>query len=182
MERWPNWVDLIVVIVILRASYNGFGRGFVAELLSLIGAVTITAVTINYWSTVRTWVSPWLAFSPEITAPMVFWVLFLTLILVMHIMLRRVADLVKWERVHWLLQSSGLFLGGLRGIWWACFILLVLASSGIPQVRESVEERSVFGSQMMKVARPNLERVIDRFPGAQQRGDVLIPPLKSAGS
>ena len=54
MTTWPNWVDLIILILILRMSYNGFGRGLLMEMLQLAGAVAITCLSVNYWGLVKT--------------------------------------------------------------------------------------------------------------------------------
>ncbi len=93
---------------------------------------------------------------------------------------KRVAGVIKWERVHWLLQGMGLLLGGLRGLWWSGFLLIVLASSGFNGLRQSVEERSLIGPQLLPVARRSLEQVVERFPGALPRGSDLVPLIKDA--
>ena len=178
MNTWPNWVDLIIIIVVLRSSYNGFGRGLFAEILNLLGALTITALTVNYAGLLTRVVQPMVWFNPMVTGFLVFWLLFLICLLAVHLLLRRVTEVIKWERVHWVLQGSGLVLGGLRGLWWAGFIVLTLTSSGFVYLRESVEDRSVLGPNVMETAQRYMKHVIDQFPGARYQGETLIPPIK----
>lgn len=178
MKTWPNWVDLVIIIVVLRSSYNGFGRGFFAEILNLLGALTITALTVNYAGLVARVVQPMVWFNPVVTGFLVFWLLFLICLLAVHLLLRRVTEVMKWERVHWVLQGSGLALGGLRGLWWSGFIAMVLTSSGFVYLRESVEERSVLGPKVLELSHRYAKQIIDYFPGTQYQGEALIPPIK----
>ena len=178
MKTWPNWVDLIVIIVVLRSSYNGFCRGFFAEILNLLGALTITALTVNYAGLLARVVQPMVWFNPIVTSFLVFWTLFLICLLAIHLLLRRVTEVIKWEHVHWVLQGSGLVLGGLRGLWWAGFIVLSLTSSGFVYLHESVEERSVLGPKVLEQVHHYMKQGIDYFPGTQYQSEALIPPIK----
>ena len=179
MTTWPNWVDLIVVTVLFRTCYNGFGRGFAAELLSLVGAVSVVSCTVNYWPVVTRWLRPWLWVDSAVMGFIVFIGFFLILVLAVHVALRRITEVIKWERLHWAIQGLGLLLGGLRGLWWSGFILVILTSSGVTYLQESVEQRSVLGPRLAVVSRSSLERIADRFPGASHRSPGLVPPVKS---
>ena len=178
VTTWPNWVDLIIVTILLRTSYNGFGRGLLTELLSLAGAVSVTVLAINYSNLVTQWVKPWVWFDVTVAGFVVFLGLFLILIFGVHLIIRRLTEVIKWERLHWAIQGLGLMLGGLRGLWWSGVILAVLTSSGVAYLQESVEKRSVLGPRLSQTALESLERIADRFPGASHRGLVLIPPLR----
>ena len=180
MTTWPNWVDLIIIILIMRMSYNGFGRGLLTEMLQLAGAVAITCLSVNYWGLVKT-LQPLTILAPHTAAVVAFWTLFLTLIVVVHAVIRRLTDLIKWERLHWLIQGIGLFFGGARGLWWAGFIVIILSSSGLVPVQQSVEERSVFGPHLLPLSRKTLEEAADHFPGTQYRiAGTLVPPIQPA--
>jgi len=175
---WPNWVDLIIVTVLLRTSYNGFGRGLLTELLSLAGVISVTALTMNYAHLVTQTVSPWIWFDLTVAGFVIFLGLFLILIVGVHVVIRRLTEVIKWERLHWAIQGLGLMLGALRGLWWSGVLLIVLTGSGVPYLQESVGQRSVLGPHLVQVARENVQRIADRFPGASLRGPVLVPPLR----
>jgi len=149
-----------------------------AELLSLAGAVSATIFTMNYAALVTRWVSPWIWFDATVAGFVVFLGLFLIAIVGMHLIIRRLTEVIRWERLHWAIQGLGLMLGALRGLWWSGVILAVLTLSGVTYLQESVEKRSVLGPHLAQVARGSLQRIADRFPGASLRGPALIPPLK----
>ena len=178
MTTWPNWVDLIVITLLLVKCYGGFHRGFLTELFRSIGAVAVTALTVNYSGVVANWVQPWLKFDPVVVTFLVFWLLFLGLMFIRRWLLNLVAQAITWERMHWTTQGLGLILGALQGFWWSGVILLALSSSGFTYLAQSVEERSVSGPQLLTIARESLERVTDHFPGGEGRGPTLMPPAK----
>ena len=178
MTRWPNWIDLLIVSIIFKTCYNGFVRGILAELLNLIGAVGVTAVTLNFAGVVTKWLQPWITTAPYIVTLIGFWGLFFALFVMVRLIVRRVTELLRWERLYWFVQGIGLFFGGVRGLWWAGFLLVVLVSSGFPFLAVSVEKGSVLGPRLLVVAQVTLEQVADRFPGAPYRPVVLVPPIQ----
>lgn len=180
VSNWPNWVDLLVVIVCIRACYVGFARGVIAELLGLAGAVATVSMSINYSGLVMSWVQPWWQFDPTLGAFLMFWLLFLICTLTVRALAKAATQLVKWERVHWLVQSIGLLLGAARGAWWAAFLLVALTSSGVMYLRDAVERHSVIGPAALELARDGLKRVADALPGAAHQTDRLIPPIRPA--
>ena len=178
MKVWPNWVDLVIVTLVFITCYRGYWRGLLAEVFNAAGALAVTSVTLNY-SKVVTRIVPLSSWIPEPAATLVlFWGLFLLLWLVVRLIRKRLSAVMAWERLHWTIQSAGLVCGGLRGLWWAGFILVVLSSSGFTYLRQSVEERSLLGPQLLRLSRDALGQVADRFPGAASRGAEFVPPVK----
>ena len=178
---WPNWVDLIIVTIVLRTSYVGFSRGVLSELLDLIGLVSITALTINYGEVISRSLRSQLALDPAIVIFVMFWGFFLSLILIVRVFFRRLTTIIgKWEPIHWMIRWIGFIIGASRGLWWAGFLLVALTSSGVVYLQESVETRSLLGSRMIGISRQTLEQVADYFPGASQRSETLMPPAPFA--
>ena len=178
MIAWPNWVDLIVLTIIIRTGYRGSVTGFLTELLNVVGAVAVTAFTVNFAPVVAGWLRSLVWFSPPIAAVLGFWLVFFGLWFCVRVMRKRLADVIKWDRLHWVIQILGLSLGALRGLWWSGFILLTLSSSGYAVLQDSVEQRSLTGSRVVTAFHARLEQVADRFPGAEHRGSVLVPPIQ----
>ncbi|MBI3011835.1 MAG: CvpA family protein [Candidatus Omnitrophica bacterium] len=162
----------------LLKCYGGFHRGFLTELFRSLGAVAVTALTINYSGVVASWLQPWLRFDPVLVNFLVFWLLFLGLMFIRRRLLNLVARVIQWERIHWATQGLGLVLGALQGLWWSGIILVALSSSGFIYLQQSVEERSVSGPWLLSTSREYLERLSGYFPGGENRGPTLIPPAR----
>ena len=175
----PNWVDLIILTILFIRSYRGFYGGVLTEFFKLIGLVSVTAATVNYASVVTEWLSPWLVFGPVVSALIVFWLIFLGGCFLVYRLLSLVSKLVKWERLHWTTQIIGLVFGALQGLCWAGLILLILTTSGFVYLQESVEQRALLGSRLLPITRESVQRISERFPGAQHRLQTLVPPIRS---
>ncbi len=181
MKTWPNWVDFLVLCFVLRALYVGFIGGIIAEILNSIGLVSITSLMVNYSAKLSEFLRTWISVGdPMVIDWILFWVEFFVLVLLSHRVVRLVAGMIKWERMNWLTQALGIVLGGCRGLWWSGLLVLALTASGVTYLRESVEEKSVSGPYLLSPAREVLERVTDRFPGAELHSPTLLPPLKRA--
>ena len=178
MSAWPNWVDLVVVTLFIRGCYNGFGHGFLGEAINLLGLMCITALTMNYAGALALWLQPWLPLDPTVTAFVVFWALFVMLLIAKKMALKSLVGLVKWEQFHWAIQTVGMVLGALRGLWWAAVLLVALSGSGLLYLQRSVEEQSILGPRLLERSRQALAVVANQFPGAEARGEALIPPAR----
>ncbi|MBI4343548.1 MAG: CvpA family protein [Candidatus Omnitrophica bacterium] len=175
---WPNWVDLVLITICIRACYIGYARGVVTELLHVAVAVSLTSLTLNYWTVVSDIARRWLVFSPPVVNLLVFWLLFVTGLVAARFLIKRAGGLLGWERMHWLLQMLGVGLGAVRGLWWGGFFLLLLANSGVAYLQASVDERSLLSPRVAGVAREIIEMVADTFPGAAHRPNPPVPPLR----
>ncbi len=176
---FPNWVDLIIVSLFLRAVYNAFGRGLLAELLSLAGALVVTSLTINWWHALAKRLAPYLWVGAEFATFLVFLGLVLFGILAVHLVVRKVSEVIKWERLHWTIQGLGMLAGGLRGLWWAGFLCVLLAHSGFDYLQRSVKNESILGPRALELAAEHIARVADLFPGTGARGPSLVPPIRT---
>ena len=183
MTTWPNWLDLCVLTTVLRASYKGFHRGCLTELFTLVAAMCITALTINYAGAVSGWLqrAGWVWQTAHLPSWVFFWGFFLTVWLGVHLLLSGLHLVMKWESSAGLVRGMGLVLGLARGLWWSGVFLVVCASSGVPFLQESVEHRSVTGSRFLQISRDSLDYVTSRFPGAAGRRPTLVPPFTGTG-
>ena len=182
MNKWANWVDLIILIIVLRTCYSGFVRGFFSELLTVVGLVSVTSLCVNYAGFVITWLRPWIGWAdPVLISFIVFWALLFGSLFLVHLLIKFMTTFLKWEKVHWFIQGLGITLGALRGLWWSGLLILAFVSSGFPYLRTSVEDRSVLGPRLLTLSHEWFERVADGFPGAEYRSKPILPPLKAGG-
>ena len=161
----------------LRACYIGFERGFLAELFHLVVVVSATVLACNFHGVVSGFVATWWQWNPSVLNCLSFLLLLGVGLFVGRLLLLALTNFLKWERLHWIVQGLGLMLGGLRGLWWAGLLLLLLLATGVPYLKDSIEERAVFGPRLASVAKDSLEFVADWYPGHAKRA-VLVPALE----
>ena len=167
-------MDLVLLVILARTCYNGFVRGALAEAVNLVGVVTITALACNYHGVIALWLAPWWVWDFSWLSFVVFLLILLGGMLLFHVTIRKLMELIKWERVHWALQTFGLIFGGVRGAWWAGMMLLMMLSLGVPYLKQSVEERSVLAPRVFPILQTGIETIVDMYPGHVGR-TRLIP-------
>ena len=171
-----NWVDLFAVTLVLKTCYTGWGRGVLSELLHVSGLVLASAIACNWYEPVARWVAQWVAFDPAKLNFVLFLVLLFMLLLLFQIAIRLMGKLIQWERVHWAVQSLGLIVGGLRGIWLVGLCVLIFIATGLPPLVESVNERSLVGPSLVRLSMQYLQEAADWLP--HERRQELIPNAK----
>ena len=177
MSKWPNLVDLVILIFVIRGCYVGYIRGVLTELCSLTAAVLVTVLACNSYGSLAQLLSPWWYGDPLALSFLCFFLLFAIGFLIAHNVLHRIGSLTLREKLHaWVTQAIGALLGIVRGAWWAGLVLLIVLSLGIPYATTSVEERSILAPRLVKAARRRIGQVADRFPGARGR-TALVPEV-----
>ncbi|MBI3323979.1 MAG: CvpA family protein [Candidatus Omnitrophica bacterium] len=177
---WPNWVDLVVVIITLRTSCSGFGRGILAESLYLFGTVGVSALACNFHGIVAQQLAAWIPLRPAVLNVAVFVGLLVLSGILLRALIRRLALYIRVEQLPAWIQRLGLVLGAIRGLWWASVLLWLLIGIG-PYFAQSVEQRSLVGDRLLKFGRPAIERAASWFPGYTHTGvlvPVITPPSK----
>ena len=149
----------------------------IAGLINLLGIVSATVLACNDRAVVAQWLAPWWQFDPQWVESLCFFALLLAGVLLVHWIMRKLATILQWERLHWLIQGAGLLIGAVRGLWWAGLFVLLLQSWGLPYFEDSVQKRWIFGPQVSQLAQERIAWVADWFPGRQMRGAHLVPQV-----
>ena len=177
MTKWPNWVDLVILIGLIRGCYVGFARGLVAELLYLVGLVSVTALACNFYRPLSDQIAPWWLHDPDALRFACFALLFGAGILLVYRGLRILAARVLREGIHpWIIGAGGVVVGGVKSLWWLGVFLMVILSLGITYLKESVNERSLLAPRVLPIAESAIRRVADHFPGHDRRPS-LVPDM-----
>ena len=147
-----NWVDILIVILLIRTSYIGAKTGLSTEIFKIIGVLLGLYFGMKYYSVVGSWMASKISLPPEVSEGFVF----LILVLISMISLKLVGfgfeKIVKLTFADKLSKWGGFIIGLLRG---GLILSLLFMFFGIIQVDylvKSVEERSLTGPSIQKVA------------------------------
>ncbi|MBI4322671.1 MAG: CvpA family protein [Candidatus Omnitrophica bacterium] len=175
---WPNWVDLILVTLLLRTCYTGFGRGVLVELLHLVGIVGATIFACVFHGSVSRALASWVTVVGPALLDFGSFLALLALGLAVFVQfgVRALAKSVTGNRLAWSVQGLGLLVGGVRGLWWAGLALLVFLATGGAYVARSIQERSVLSPPLLAVSRTTLAQLVSWTVGSRSEGP-LIPTL-----
>jgi len=150
-----NWVDVFVIISLVRIGYVSFKTGFTVELFKLLGIVLATYVSLHYY----TWLSDVIfykgASSEKMPLEFSDFISFALLAIagyVVFILLRSVFyRFIKMEAAPNLQKWGGLVLGMARAFLFVGLITFMFVTSSVEYFKNSVKD-SYSGSSVFKIA------------------------------
>lgn len=147
-----NWIDVIVVILFVRMGYVGYQRGLGAELAKLVGAVVGFFIGFRWYLGLGSFLAGWSFLSVEWSNALMMVVLvFLGYFLVTRAFLV-VEKLVQISYQPKITKMGGLVAGLLRAGFVSSVVLVICQQLPSPYLAASIEERSLTGSRIARVA------------------------------
>jgi len=152
--REINWVDIFVVIILLRVGYVAIKSGLPAEVFKFLGTIMAIYLSMHYFH----FLGDFLSVPSEghnIPLEVLDLIGFLVLVVIGYsvfaILRMFLCQLVKMETVTILNRIGGFFLGIVRGCILASLIMFILFISTVGYLRTSVA-KSYLGVRLFPVA------------------------------
>ncbi len=158
-----NWVDVLVVIIMLRTSYVAFQDGLSHEIFPLIGAFSSLVLSLNYYKKIALIISQDTGNIPLVVLNcLCFAVLFMGIIFIFKF-IRAIFD--KIIKVTWhpfIEKFGGLLAGAVKASMITSAILIMLALVPLSYLKWSISQRSLTGMYFLKIG-PNIYAKSSRF-------------------
>lgn len=149
-----NWIDFIVLSVLIRVLYVGGKNGFIVELFKLIGIIFTTYISLHYYIKLSDLIGQRLP-KAQVPSELVHFLVFILLVAVSYsvfVLVRRAfCNLVKMEAAPLLSKWGGVFLGIGRGILTSSLVMIILLMSIFSYMNASVR-KSYSGRYLFDVA------------------------------
>lgn len=157
-----NWLDIIVLIFLVRGAYIGLSRGLSAELSKLLGVILTVVFSLAFYDIL----GGWLASSSFLSLQVANFISFLVLVLIFA-MLSRIVRVFLFNILHLELfggleKWGGFILGIGRSLILGSLFLYAITLVPISYFRESVQEKSLFAPYLTGLA-PKIVNVIFMF-------------------
>lgn len=172
-----NWVDVFVVILLIRSSYVGAATGLSTELFKSIGIILGLYLATRFYSDLGAAVTSKIALPPELADGLSFLILIFVSAISLKLLGIALAKVVKLTFADKVNKWGGFVLGLLRGIIILSLIFIFFGILQIDYFVKSVEERSLTGPHIKKVA-PLIYRAIAKtasqefeVEGSQKAGE-----------
>lgn len=156
-----NWVDVFVIILLIRTSYIGVRTGLSTELFKVIGIFLGLYFGIRFYADLGGWVSSKIALPPELADGLSFLILIFASIITLKYVGLFLSKFVKLAFAKKLDKWGGFIFGLMRGGVIASLVFMFLGILQIDYVTRSIEERSLTGAYIQEVA-PLVYQVIAR--------------------
>ena len=155
-----NWVDLLVVIIMLRTIYISFQDGLSHELFPLFGSVLKLVLALHFYGKLGSILHSKIAMIPLSVCNMVS---FLVIVLIATFALNFLKTLIDTIiKVTWhplIEKSGGILVGVLRGAISVSMVLIFLALVPLSYLQWSIKDKSLYGGSFLRMG-PAIYRMI----------------------
>ncbi|MDP3790581.1 MAG: CvpA family protein [Candidatus Omnitrophota bacterium] len=173
-----NWVDIVVLILMVRISYVAFMDGLSHEIFPFFGTVAVFILSLHYYTGLGEAISQNLGNMPaEVSNCLAFIILVVTLgfiIKFIKIILDKMVK-VQWHPV--IEKFGGLFVGILKAYVIIAMIVTILALIPLSYLQWSVKERSLTGKYIL-MAGPEIHGKAKVFLSDNSTIPKKAPPKK----
>ena len=166
-----NWVDVLVVIIMLRTSYVAFQDGLSHEILPLLGVTAASVISLHYYSRITAIVSGSTGMGLSgILSPISFIVIFVVVIFIFRLIGAIAQNLIKITWHPLIEKAGGLIVGVVKAGVLTSAILVILMLIPLSYFKTSIMDKSLIGMYFLKIG-PNIHAKI--FNGESPIGDLL---------
>lgn len=164
-----NWVDVLVVILMVRMSYVSLSEGLSHVIFPFIGSIAIMVFGLHYYERLGSALSRGMAGTPvELTN----FISFLGIVIVIWLLVRLLKGLLdKVVKVQWhplVEKFGGLALGIARAYIITSIVLTILVLIPVPYMAHSIRDKSLSGKHVLAAG-----------PGIRDRVSFLLPSQKA---
>ena len=159
-----NWVDIIILILLLRTTYTGFTRGLGYEVLNLIGLIATVVIAIHNYKYLGTFFVNRLDLPVEFSNFIGFLILAFGTVLVFRYIRNIFYRYLKVGIFPILERFGGLIFGFIRGCLLVSIVLLCLLLIPNSYIRGSIYHKSLGGMLFLKAAPTCYEYSTRLFP------------------
>lgn len=117
-----NWVDIVIVILIVGAAINGFVKGFFVELASIVSLILGIWAAVAFSDLVQQWLSKYLNWSHDSMRLAAFILIFVFVVILVHLVATLTEKFVSAIALGIFSRLAGAVFGALK----AAFILSIL--------------------------------------------------------
>jgi len=155
MLKQINWLDILVLVLIVRTCLIASQSGFPIELFKFIGTLSAIYFSLHYYLVLTDYTLRWLSLGGRMPLEFSEFIIFLVLAIAgycIFILLRSIFyRFLKMEAVSGLNKWGSLVLGVARGILLVSLIMFMMFISSIGYLRDSVRA-SYSGKRLFMIA------------------------------
>ena len=147
-----NWVDIVIVTILIRLCYVALQDGLSHEIFPLIGTMLTAAISLQYYHDLASFVKNLLNIPISILDAVVFLILVVGVGLLFKLA-KALIDLLMKVTWHPFLEGfGGAIFGFLRGSIIVSLLLIFLALTPFSYMQHSIGDRSLTGIFFLKIA------------------------------
>jgi len=159
-----NFLDIIILVVMLFFAYNGFRRGFIDQTSTILGLIAALFVAVRQYDYFQTLLEPYLDLSTSLLQFISFAVIFIVVNIVIHVIgisLKNLTDAIFLKPVD---KAAGFLLGLFKAGIIIYLLILIMAQIPYSKVNGVVEDSFL------------AQRIIEASPFIQSKIEEIFRP------
>jgi membrane protein required for colicin V production len=152
-----NWLDMLILVIVVLATSSSMRAGFMRQALALIGLVAGIYVALTHHATVASLLRDWI---PNVALASV--IAFVLLLIGVWVAFAAVAGIahraMKMSGLAWADHFIGMLAGLLAGLFFSVCVLLLFMRVPVLAIREAVQQ-SVLASLIFQML-PHLRQLL----------------------
>lgn len=149
-----NWIDVIIIILLLWSIVKGFRKGFIIELASLLALILGIYGAIKFADLTAAYLSENVNLPEDYTPLIAFALTFIVIVIGVHFIARLVQTLVKMVALNFINRLAGAIFSGLKILLILSFVLFIVESidQNIQVIPRKQKQDSIFYYKLSSMA------------------------------
>jgi len=169
-----NWVDVVIIITIILYLFEGLRRGFLEQLLELLGFFLTVFLALWTYRPVGSWLVNNVGLTGTLAEPVGFLLVWIFLQILYSIALKLSYPLIPESiRLTKFNRSAGLIPAFLRALIVVGVILTLIAVTAVPAKLKDTVNRSLIGSKIVAKS-SQIEAVLNRIFGRDVKDSLTF--------
>ena len=148
-----NYLDLIIIIPVVLLFIRGISKGFIFELVSLIGLVLGILAAYYFAGYVQDFLKDYFSVKEQTLRIIAYVVIFLVVYLIIYLIGKTIEKSIDMMAMGWLNKLLGAIIGLAKGIVLVGIILFIIekADPGEKVIKTQAKEKSMFYRPLMEM-------------------------------
>jgi uncharacterized membrane protein required for colicin V production len=158
-----NWLDIFIIIIVMRISYVAFQDGLSHQIFPLIGTICTAVIALHYYHNIAVYIYQNAVRLPVKVLDFLSFVLLLIGIGLIFKLLRALSEKIINVTWHPLVErGGGLLLGFMRACVVTSVLLMIMALMPLSYLQHSIRDRSLMGMHFLRIV-PNIYGKVSRI-------------------
>lgn len=167
-----NWVDILIVIYIVRSFFLGKKRGFSVEITSFITAILTLVIALHFYQDFGQSLSKWFLLTLTSARAISFIAISIFILFLGAILARLLKRIMKLSFLVGIEKIGGYILGTLKGCCISAIVTVALVLSSAGFVQQEVYTNSFLGNYLVALSPKIHDFVWPNSPGENVRFNV----------
>ncbi len=159
-----NFLDIIILVILLFFAYNGFRRGFIDQTSTILGLLAALFVAVRQYEYFQQFLEPYLDLSTSLLQFISFAVIFIVVNIVIHVLgitLKKIVDAIFLQPVD---KAAGFLLGIFKAAIIIYLLILIMAQIPYQKINDVLNESFL------------AKRIIEASPLIQSKIEEIFRP------